>query len=127
MIGGGIHQSLPGAVLRIHADFNKHPLWQFRRRLNVLLFLNKDWKEDYGGHIELWSSDMQSCEQKILPIANRLVIFTLSNKSFHGHPKPLNCPKGMTRKSIATYYYNNEIVQESEEHSTLWQSLPTEN
>jgi len=127
MYGGGIHQSLPGAVLRIHADFNQHPLWKLRRKLNVLLFLNKDWKEEYDGHMELWSSDMQRCEQKILPIANRLVVFTLSKKSFHGHPKPLNCPKGMTRKSVAMYYYTNGRPDENvSSHSTLWQSLPHE-
>jgi len=127
MFGGGLHQSLPGAVLKIHADFNRHPLWKLRRRLNLILFLNKDWKEEYGGHIELWSSDLQRCEQKILPIANRFVLFTLSEKSFHGHPKPLNCPKGMTRKSIAMYYYDNDTVEESESRKTLWQSLPTKN
>lgn len=127
MFGGGIHQSLPGAVLKIHADFNRHPLWKLRRRLNLILFLNKDWKEEYDGDIELWSSDMQRCEQKILPIANRFVLFTLSEKSFHGHPKPLNCPKGMTRKSIAMYYYDSDTVEESESRKTLWQSLPTKN
>jgi len=127
MMGGGIHQSLPGAILRVHADYNKHPLWNLDRRLNSLLFLNEDWKNEYGGHIELWSSDMQNCEQKISPIANRFVIFSTSEKSFHGHQEPLNCPEGMTRKSIAMYYYTNGRSDESSDnHSTLWQTLPKE-
>jgi len=126
-LGGGIHQSLPGAILRVHADFSKHPFWNLDRRLNVLLFLNKDWKDEFGGDIELWSSDMQNCEKKISPIANRLVVFNTFEKSFHGHPYPLKCPEGMTRKSVATYYYTNgRPSNEDMNHSTLWQSLPNE-
>jgi len=128
MIGGGIHQSLPGAILRVHADFNRHPLWNLERRLNLLFFINKDWKDDYEGNIELWSQDMQHCEHKIAPIANRCVIFNTSAKSFHGHPHPLRCPEGMTRKSVAMYYYTNTRSDDSvTEHTTLWQKLPGEN
>ncbi len=127
MYGGGIHQSLPGAILRVHADFNIHPLWNLDRRLNFLLFLNNDWEEDYAGHIELWSEDMNHCEHRIAPIANRCVIFSTSEKSFHGYPHPLKCPQGMTRKSVAMYYYTNGRSDEkNSSHSTLWQSLPNE-
>jgi len=127
MVGGGIHQSLPGAILRVHADFNIHPLFNLDRRLNFLLFLNKDWKEEYCGDIELWSEDMKNCEHRIAPIANRCVIFNTSEKSFHGHPHPLKCPEGMTRKSVAMYYYSNGRSDENiSSHSTLWQSLPHE-
>ena len=84
LMGGGIHQSLPGAVLAVHADFNKHPVTRLDRRLNVLIYLNRDWREEYGGHIELWKSDMSACAQKLLPIAGRCVVFSTSAKSFHG-------------------------------------------
>ena len=112
MFGGGIHQSVRSGVLRVHTDFNLHihhlqkgnHLW---RRVNVFFYLNDDWKEEYNGHLELWSSDMKTKVKSYLPIANRVVILSSSRISFHGHPDPLNCPSNRTRNSIAIYYYSN--------------------
>src|SRR5437879_4294134 len=56
--GGGLHQIEQGGKLAVHADFNKHPRYGLDRRLNLLLYLNKDWREEYGGHLELWNRDM---------------------------------------------------------------------
>ncbi|MHB1424845.1 MAG: 2OG-Fe(II) oxygenase [Gemmataceae bacterium] len=98
-----------GGFLNIHADFTAHPhhrLW--RRRVNVLLYLNENWPEEYGGHLEFWTKDMQRCFEKILPLFNRCVIFNADKDSFHGHPHPLACPSETTRKSIALYYYSAE-------------------
>lgn len=104
--GGGLHQSEPGGFLNIHADFTVHPHHRnWKRTLNLLLYLNKDWKDSYGGHIELWDTKMSRCVQKIAPIFNRCVIFATNQDSYHGHPEPLKCPNGMTRKSLALYYY----------------------
>ena len=50
---------------------------------------------------------MSECVHKVLPVFNRCVVFTTSDDSWHGHPDPLACPQGMTRKSIATYYYTS--------------------
>jgi len=126
--GGGLHQIERGGFLGIHADFNKHPRLKLDRRLNLLLYLNKDWKEEYGGHLQLWNRDMSRCEVKLLPIFNRCVIFSTTDFSFHGHPEPLTCPEGWTRKSLALYYYSNGRPPEeiSGEHSTLYQRRPGE-
>lgn len=126
--GGGLHQIAKGGFLKIHADFNRHRKLQLDRRLNLLLYLNQNWQEEYGGHLELWDSKMVQCERKILPIFNRCVIFSTTDFSFHGHPEPLTCPKGWTRKSIALYYYSNGRPPEevSESHSTLFQARPGE-
>jgi hypothetical protein len=91
----------------VHADFNKHPVFNLDRRLNALLYLNKDWKEEYGGHLELWNRDVTRCEAKILPVFNRLAVFGTTDFTFHGHPNPLQCPEGTTRKSLALYYFSN--------------------
>ena len=93
--GAGPHQILPGGFLKIHADFNWHPLLKLDRRLNLLVYLNKDWREEYGGHLELWDRDMTRCGQRILPVFNRTVVFSTTDFSFHGHPTPLACPPGM--------------------------------
>lgn len=125
-IGGGLHQSEVGGFLNIHADFNKLTKLNLDRRLNLIIYLNKDWKEEYGGHLELWDKEMKSCVKRILPIFNRCVIFSTTDYSFHGHPIPLTCPKDVTRKSIATYYYSNGRPKEevTEKHSTLFQQRP---
>jgi hypothetical protein len=126
--GGGLHQIVPGGKLAVHADFNKHPRLNLDRRINVLIYLNKDWKEEYGGHFELWNRDMTQAEAKILPVFNRCAIFSTTSWSFHGHPTPLTCPPDRTRKSIATYYYTNGRPEEevTDAHSTLFQARPGE-
>lgn len=121
MWGGGLHQSLRGGRLAVHADFLRHPTYQFERRLNVLLFLNRNWRETYGGELELWSRDMRRCVKKVAPIANRCVIFTTSAVSYHGYSHPITCPENVTRKSIALYYYTVPIGTERIRPVTYWQ------
>ena len=123
--GGGLHEIKKGGLLKIHSDFNKHPSLDLDRRLNVLIYLNKDWKEEYGGHLEFWDKEMTSCREKVLPIFNKMVIFSTTDNSNHGHPDPLNCPDNMSRKSIATYYYTkgrpvNEIDKMFSKNTTYF-------
>ena len=103
--GGGLHQIERGGRLAVHVDFNKHRATGLDRRLNLLLYLNRDWQEEWGGHLEMWSDGR--CEKRVLPLFNRMVIFGTTDTSYHGHPQPLACPEGTTRKSIALYYYTN--------------------
>lgn len=123
--GGGLHQILPGGKLDVHADFNVHPDLGLYRRINVILYLNKDWKDEYGGHLELWNTAMTECVHKILPIFNRAVIFNISDDAFHGHPDELKCPDGMSRKSIAVYYYSKQKPENcGDAHSTIYKKRP---
>ena len=126
--GGGLHQILPGGFLKVHADFNFHTALRLDRRLNLLIYLNREWREEYGGHLELWNGAMTQCEVRVLPVFNRAVIFSTTDRSFHGHPDPLACPEGRTRKSMALYYYSRGRPEEevSPAHSTLWQIRPAE-
>lgn len=127
--GGGLHQIVPGGKLGIHADFNRHNYYNLDRRLNALVYLNKNWKDEYGGHFEMWDKSMTRAEKKILPLFNRMVIFTTTSDSYHGHPDPLTCPPGMTRKSMALYYYTVSSAaagEQADRHSTLFQTRPGE-
>lgn len=103
--GGGLHQTLPGGRLGVHVDFSQKPETKTYRRLNLLIYLNQDWKEDYGGELELWDPKGKKCEKKVAPQANRCVIFSTTDTSFHGHPRPLTCPTNRSRNSLALYYY----------------------
>lgn len=121
--GGGIHQSTRGGYLNIHADFTVHPHhrnWQ--RRVNVLVYLNRDWKEEWGGKLELWDREMKTCEEKVLPVFNRCVIFNTDADSYHGHPEPMTCPEGVYRRSIALYYYS--IEDKPFRRATFYQARP---
>ena len=107
--GGGLHQSQRGGFLNIHADFTVHPHKRnWKRRVNVLVYLNKDWKAEWGGDLELWERDMSACGQKIAPLFNRCVVFNTDEDSYHGLPEPIMCPDDETRKSIALYYFTVE-------------------
>jgi Rps23 Pro-64 3,4-dihydroxylase Tpa1-like proline 4-hydroxylase len=123
--GGGMHQIKPGGMLKIHADFNKHPRTKLDRRLNVLIYLNEDWKEEYGGQFELWDLEMKSCRKSILPLFNRMAMFSTTSTSWHGNPNVVNCPEGRSRKSLALYYYTNgrpveeQSVSEAD-HNTIF-------
>jgi 2OG-Fe(II) oxygenase superfamily len=103
--GGGCHEILPGGLLKVHADFDKHRATGMDRRLNVLVYLNENWCEEFGGQFELWNRDMTRCERKVLPVFNRMVVFTTTDTSYHGHPDPLTCPPDRSRRSLALYYY----------------------
>ena len=109
MEGGGLHQSLRGGYLNVHADYTVHPLHPtWRRRVNLLLYCNEEWPTDYGGALELWSTDMRRRVSVIEPRGNRVVVFNTESDSFHGHPEPLQCPPGESRKSLALYYFTVE-------------------
>lgn len=128
LLGGGVHLVKPGGLLRVHADFRRHLSYNLERRLNLLLYMNPDWREEYGGHLEIWDREMKTCERRVLPIANRCVIFNTTDDSYHGHPHPLACPEGMLRCSIALYYYTADRpgAVDGRVHSTAWQELPEE-
>jgi 2OG-Fe(II) oxygenase superfamily len=126
--GGGLHQITPGGFLKVHADFNYHPLTHQHRRLNLLVYRNPDWHETWDGNLELWSRDMSRCVKSIAPVLNRCVIFNTTDSAYHGHPRPLACPPGRSRKSLALYYYTDVRPAEetSQPHSTLYKRTPLE-
>ena len=122
--GGGLHQVLNGGKLDVHTDFNDLRSLNLYRRINVLFYLNKDWKKEYNGNLELWDMDCKECVKSIEPTFNKLVVFNTDKGSFHGHPKPLNTPDGMTRKSIALYYYTALPVPGAQyDGNTDWQNI----
>lgn len=102
----GQHSTGRGGRLMVHTDANRHPIKnKFHQHYNLIYFLNQDWKEEYGGHLELWSRDAKRCVKRILPVFNRIVLFDTGKYSYHGHPEPLTCPAGRRRNSLAVYYY----------------------
>lgn len=127
LIGGGLHELKNNGFLNIHADFNKHSKINLDRRLNVLIYLNKNWSNENGGQLELWDKKMEKCYQKILPKFNRMVIFSTTSNSYHGNPNKVSCENSNSRKSIAMYYYSvgrPSIENTLGNHSTIFRKRP---
>jgi hypothetical protein len=123
--GGGLHQSGRGGFLNIHTDFSHHHYHKnWRRRLNLILYLNAGWQPDWGGAIELWDSRMRRCVAKVPPLFNQVLIFNTDEKSFHGFPEPLTCPEGVSRKSLALYYYTIDRNPRPRTRSTDYRARP---
>lgn len=126
--GGGLHEIVTGGHLDVHADFNKHPDFGLDRRVNVLVYLNRDWQPEWGGQLELWDPAMTRPVRRVEPVFNRTVVLTITDTAFHGHPQPLRCPPGYRRRSLAFYYYSNgrPEAERAEQHPTLWQQPHSE-
>ena len=120
--GGGLHEIRREGSLGVHADFNYYHRLGLYRRLNLLLYLNRDWQEDWGGDLELWDRTGTTCVKRIAPLFNRAVVFDTSNFSYHGHPRPLACPPERARKSVALYYYTVACPAEEDRapHTTVF-------
>ncbi len=127
LVGGGIHETNSGGHLDVHIDFNYNENNQSYRRLNIMIYFNKDWNEEYGGYLEVWDKDVKKCYGSFEPKFNRACGFITSEISFHG-VTPLTCPPDVTRKSFATYYYTKEMPEcwEGEKHSTIFNARPDE-
>ena len=112
--GSGFHKIAHKGFLNLHTDFNNYDdevAGSLDRRINLLIYLNPGWENDYNGHLWLCDKTNKKTEKKVLPILNRCVIFSTTNKSIHGHPERLNVPEGVTRDSIAFYYYTKNTTR----------------
>jgi hypothetical protein len=122
--GAGLHETRRGGHLGIHADFPHHGEMKVRRRLNLLIYLNEDWEQGYGGALELWDRGMRQARHSILPVFGRAVVFNTDRDTFHGHPEPLACPEHRSRRSIATYYYTAQPQALPAERTTDFRKRP---
>jgi Rps23 Pro-64 3,4-dihydroxylase Tpa1-like proline 4-hydroxylase len=125
--GGGLHQSTRGGFLNIHADFSMHHYHKnWRRRVNLILYLNPDWEQAWGGALELWDKQMTACLAKYPPLLNHALIFDTNEESLHGFPDALQCPDNASRKSLALYYYTVDNDAGAHARSTDYRARPSD-
>ncbi|MEE4208837.1 MAG: 2OG-Fe(II) oxygenase [Parvularcula sp.] len=122
--GAGFHEIRNGGHLSVHADFNHHVSMDLERRINLLIYLNADWKPEYGGQLELWSNDMSTRHHSIVPMLNRAVMFNTTSFSNHGNPNPVDHPHNISRKSIALYFYTATWDHSKRSHTTQFRARP---
>ena len=117
LVGGGLHLSGPGGILAPHTDFHIYDGLNLYRRVNMIVYLNEDWDESYGGCLELGEAGKPSAT--VVPRWGRIMIFTTDAKSIHGFPKPI--VEGRWRRSVALYYYTTEEAADfSGDSTTHW-------
>jgi len=127
--GGGLHMHGRGGNLNIHKDYSIHPRLKLQRKLNLIVYMSNDWDFTWGGGLELWSNNPKTNRPKELvktiePKFNRAILFDTAQNSWHGLPKPLTCPEGKYRKSLAVYYLT-DIDENTEERYRAF-FVPTE-
>jgi len=128
--GGGTHENRDGQDLDAHVDFNRHPVEKWHRRLNLIVYLNHEWNDAWGGSLELHSDPRAANDRitTITPLYNRAVIFETTEWSWHAFPR-IALPPGrqaLTRKSIALYFYTKERPADelADTHSTIYVDRP---
>ena len=120
--GCGLHTTGREGYVGIHSDSSRHPNQKLDQKLNLILWLNPGWQEEYGGHLELWDRQGESCRVKIAPLHNRLALFETSTTGYHGHPHRLACPPDRRRNSLAVYYY--QVARETDANHGGWREAP---
>jgi len=105
--GGGLHMHPKYGRLNIHLDYEKHPITNKQRRLNIILYLNDMWNNDWNGDTQLFSTDLKECIVKSYPKSNTAIIFITNDNSWHGVPEIIKCPENIYRKTLAYYYVSD--------------------
>ena len=112
----GLSVSNKGARLVEHVDFNYNKKIKKFRYLNLLLYLNKNYKSKNGGIFFIKNYNSKK-KIKIQPTLNKTVIFHTNSKTPHGFTK-INSKQ---RVSLNMYYYTNKNYSLSKQkHITLW-------
>ncbi|HEY9117515.1 MAG TPA: 2OG-Fe(II) oxygenase [Roseivirga sp.] len=127
--GGGWHMHASGGKLNPHLDYSIHPKLGLQRKLNLIIYLSEAWKSEWGGSLGLWSNDQENNQPKELVKEveiefNKALLFDTTCNSWHGISRPVNCPKGMSRNSIAVYYLSEPSLDAPTRSRALY--APTE-
>ena len=106
-LGGGFCKVMSGSKLDLHTDFNWNNRLRLNRKVNLMLYINKEWNDDWGGALEFWDNEKSHCIQRIEPLPNRLIFWMYDTKLIHGFPGVLDCPDDISRDNLIHFYYNS--------------------
>ena len=119
--GAGYHVLPIGAKFDVHIDRKTDYVTGLQRRLALIVYLNDDWKPEYGGQLELWDKEGKECQVAIQPSLNTTALFEVADGNYHGNPNPIACPPGQTRNSFIVYYHT--VPGEGDARSDLLSSV----
>lgn len=124
--GAGLAFHKRGGKLDMHLDYSIHPITKKERRVNLILYLNKEWNEEWGGALQLWDNLFTKCEKKVECVFNRAALFQTSEMSYHGLPEPLTCPENERRLSAGIYYVSEPRPNAVHRYKAQFFPLPTQ-
>jgi len=105
LIGAGYMKSFAGDSLKVHTDFNWNDQLRLHRMLSVVIYLNEEWEDEWGGQLQFYDTKRDKVHTKVPVGPGNCVIWNYNNFAFHGYPEPMNCPEGVSRKGIRFFYY----------------------
>lgn len=108
LTGAGYSRSFTGDSLKLHTDFNWNEQIKVHRMLSFIIYLNPNWKEEWGGHLQFTDFNKEKVIQNVVPVFNRAIIWRYHKRGFHGYPDPLTCPEGMSRNTFRLFYYYSD-------------------
>jgi Rps23 Pro-64 3,4-dihydroxylase Tpa1-like proline 4-hydroxylase len=130
----GIHKYDDGDKLDIHVDAGAHPVNKMKKEITLGIYLSKNWKEENGGHLEVWEGEnsknndakLIKCANKVLPIFNRMIIFSCTDYSWHGNPHPVKCEGDEKRIFFTLSYLSKRDEYENKRQKAYFVKLPDE-
>jgi len=122
LTGAGYSRSYTGHSLKLHTDFNWNDQIKLHRMLSFIIYLNPDWKEEWGGDLQFTDFNKEKVIQNIPPLFNRAVIWRYHKRGFHGYPEPLSCPQGMSRNTFRLFFYYSDALYKDDDrpHRSLY-------
>jgi hypothetical protein len=122
LTGAGYSRSFTGDSLKLHTDFNWNEQIKVHRMLSFIIYLNPEWKEEWGGHLQFTDFNKEHVIQNVAPVFNRAIIWRYHKRGFHGYPQPLTCPAGMSRNTFRLFYYYSDARHKEDDrpHRSLY-------
>ena len=120
LVGAGLSRCHRGNFLNLHTDFNWNDELQLNRALSMILYINPEWQDPWGGALEFWDHERQSCVTKVAPRPNRLLIWQYDDRLLHGYPTPLACPEDQYRLNLRMFYYSSNSTPITPPHRSLY-------
>ena len=105
LIGAGYAKSFCGDSLKIHSDFNWNEQLQLHRKVSIVIYLNDNWKEEWGGQLNFYDTKRKKINTTVPIKFGNCVIWGYNNLAFHGYPEPIQCPENVSRKCLRLFYY----------------------
>ena len=109
--GGGWHLMSHKGRLNPHLDYFIHPKANLQRKFNLIVFLSKGWKKNWGGETCFYYKNKNNnkipgtISTKIYPKFNRAIFFDVSKNSWHGVLQP--------KKKASQYFISFDMSSDS--------------
>jgi Rps23 Pro-64 3,4-dihydroxylase Tpa1-like proline 4-hydroxylase len=122
LYAGGISMMGKNQFLNPHLDNSHDKDRECWRVLNLLYYVTPNWKEEYGGNLELWPNGLKQSQITLHSKFNRLIVMATHNNSLHS-VSPVTFDG--FRCCVSNYYFSkNPLSQSDTFHVTSFRGRP---